>query len=50
MIHLLQFILGLFIGIIVGFIICAIFSMSGAQDRAELPASKETGEKNVPSK
>ncbi len=47
---MLQFIVGLIVGGIFGFGICAICSMAGTDDRIETPKVKETGEENDPSK
>ncbi len=47
---MLQFILGLIVGGIVGFGVCAICSMAGTDDRIETPLSKETGDSDATSK
>lgn len=47
---MLQFILGLIVGGIFGFGICAICSMAGTDDRTETPKAKETGDSDATSK
>ena len=41
---MLQFILGLLIGCIIGFAVCAIFSMASSSEVTEDPCQKETGD------
>ena len=47
---MLQFIIGLIVGGIFGFGVCAICSMAGTDDRIETPKVKETGDSDAPSK
>ncbi len=46
---MLQFILGLIVGGIFGFGICAICSMAGTDDRTEAPKVKEPGDSDATS-
>ena len=47
---MLQFILGVLVGAIIGFITCAICSMAGADEHTKTRVGKETGEKDAESK
>ena len=49
---MLQFIIGVFVGAIIGFVVCAILSINNSEkDRSiPTPATKETGDSDAGSK
>jgi len=47
---MLQFIIGVFVGAIIGFAICAICSMAGTDDRTDEQCTKNLGDSDARSK
>ncbi len=47
---MIQFLLGLFIGSIVGFVVFAVCSMAGTDDLIERSVNKETGDSDTRNK
>ena len=44
---MLKFIIGVFVGAIIGFAICAIFSMAGTDDRTDAQCTKNLGDSDA---